>query len=249
MLSKLSKFVNAGSPDYFATMLCVRVDIAGHRATIASAGHLPPLLIADGEAKLLEFEPDMAIGVTRNWEYHETEVSVPPHAILIAYTDGLVERRGELLDDGPRAAAPDRRLRTPVARSAGGKPRTCPAGGGAQRRYCDRGDPMADLSQPAELRVETSNEQPGVAVVSVSGELDVSNAETLESAIAQVCEGRPEELVFDLRELSFMDSAGIAVLLGGARRVPSVRLRDPTPAVRRVVEVTGLTTVLRLGDA
>ena len=54
--------------------------------------------------------------------------------------------------------------------------------------------------------------------------------------------------MFDLSELSFMDSAGFAVLLGGARRVPLVRLRDPTPAVRRVVEVTGLTTVLGLGD-
>jgi serine phosphatase RsbU (regulator of sigma subunit) len=100
VLSKLSNFVNRSSPDYFATMLCVRVDIAGHRATIASAGHLPPLLIADGEARLLEFEPDMAIGVTRDWDYRETEVAVPPRAILIAYTDGLVERRGELLDEG-----------------------------------------------------------------------------------------------------------------------------------------------------
>ncbi len=108
---------------------------------------------------------------------------------------------------------------------------------------------MADLSQPAELRVAAHNEQPGVAVVSVGGELDVSNAETLETLVAEVCDGDPQELVFDLRELSFMDSAGIAVLLGGARRVPNVRLRDPSPAVRRVVEVTGLTTVLRLGEA
>jgi anti-sigma B factor antagonist len=107
---------------------------------------------------------------------------------------------------------------------------------------------MADVSRPAELQVETREEQSGVAVVRVSGELDVSNAETLESVVAQVCDGNPAELVFDLRELNFMDSAGIAVLLGGARRVPSVRLRDPTPAVRRVVEVTGLATVLRLGD-
>lgn len=108
---------------------------------------------------------------------------------------------------------------------------------------------MADVSQPAQLTVETSHGPPGVAVVSVGGELDVSNAETLESVIDRVCEGQPEELVFDLSGLSFMDSAGIAVLLGGARRVPLVRLRNPTPAVRRVVEVTGLTTVLGLGDA
>ena len=30
VLAKLSNFVSAGSPDYFATMLCARVDIAGH---------------------------------------------------------------------------------------------------------------------------------------------------------------------------------------------------------------------------
>ena len=107
---------------------------------------------------------------------------------------------------------------------------------------------MADLSKAAELRVEARSEHNGVAVVSVGGELDVSNAETLEAVVAEVCEQQPDELVFDLRELSFMDSAGIAVLLGGARRVPNVRLRDPSPAVRRVVEVTGLTTVLRLGE-
>jgi anti-anti-sigma factor len=107
---------------------------------------------------------------------------------------------------------------------------------------------VADLTQPAELRVETHSEPGGVAVVTVVGELDVSNAKTLESAVSRVCDGQPSELVFDLRGLQFMDSAGIAVLLGGARRVPSVRLRDPTPAVRRVVEVTGLATVLPLVD-
>ena len=100
VLSKLSNFVNAGSPDYFATMLCARVDVAEHRITLASAGHLPPLLIAEGEARLLEFDPDVAIGVARDWEYRETEVEIPPRAILVAYTDGLVERRGELLDVG-----------------------------------------------------------------------------------------------------------------------------------------------------
>ena len=100
VLSKLSNFVNSGSPDYFATMLCARVDVSEHRISLASAGHLPPLLIADGEARLLEFEPDVAIGVARDWQYSETEVAIPPRAILVAYTDGLVERRGELLDVG-----------------------------------------------------------------------------------------------------------------------------------------------------
>ncbi|HUH80334.1 MAG TPA: PP2C family protein-serine/threonine phosphatase [Solirubrobacteraceae bacterium] len=100
VLSKLSNFVNSSAPDYFATMLCMRLDVAEHRVSVASAGHLPPLLLADDQARLLEFEPDVAIGVTRDWQYHETEVSIPPRATLVAYTDGLVERRGESLDAG-----------------------------------------------------------------------------------------------------------------------------------------------------
>ena len=46
-----------------------------------------------------------------------------------------------------------------------------------------------------------------------------------------------------------MDSAGIAVLLAASRKVPSVSLRDPSPAVRRVLEMTGLTTVLPFADS
>jgi anti-anti-sigma factor len=108
---------------------------------------------------------------------------------------------------------------------------------------------MADMSQRADLRVQARQGAPGVAVLSVAGELDVSTAGTLESAVEQACGTQPEELLFDLRELRFMDSAGIAVLLAASRKVPSVRLREPSPAVRRVLEMTGLTTVLPFVDS
>jgi anti-anti-sigma factor len=51
-------------------------------------------------------------------------------------------------------------------------------------------------------------------------------------------------LIFDLSRLRFMDSAGIAVLIGAAAKVKAVHLRDPSPIVRRVIEVTGLSDVL-----
>lgn len=105
------------------------------------------------------------------------------------------------------------------------------------------------MSKRADLRVQARQEGPGVAVLTVAGELDVSTAKTLESAIEQACGAQPEELLFDLRELRFMDSAGIAVLLAASRKVPSVSLRDPSPAVRRVLEMTGLTTVLPFADS
>jgi len=104
------------------------------------------------------------------------------------------------------------------------------------------------MNQRADLRVQTTRETPDVTVVSVAGELDVSTARALETAVEEACNAQPNELLFDLSELRFMDSAGIAVLLGATRRVPTVRLREPSPAVRRVLEMTGLTTVLPFVD-
>jgi serine phosphatase RsbU (regulator of sigma subunit) len=100
VLFKLSNFVNSSSPDYFATVLCVLVDASGHSMSVSSAGHLPPLLLDGDGGRFLEFEPDIAIGVTRDWKYRETTVTAPARASLIAFTDGLVERRGEMLDVG-----------------------------------------------------------------------------------------------------------------------------------------------------
>jgi anti-anti-sigma factor len=41
-----------------------------------------------------------------------------------------------------------------------------------------------------------------------------------------------------------MDSAGIAVLIRAAANVNAIHLRDPSPIVRRLIEVTGLSGVL-----
>ena len=53
-------------------------------------------------------------------------------------------------------------------------------------------------------------------------------------------------LVVDLTKLEFMDSSGIAMLLKIAARVDSVEIRNPSNAVRRIIECTGLTDVLHL---
>jgi anti-anti-sigma factor len=95
-----------------------------------------------------------------------------------------------------------------------------------------------------EAAIDTHTDPSGAAIVTVSGDLDISNADALEATVASIVARRPERLVFDLTRLRFMDSAGIAVLLGAAAKVQSVHIRNPTPAVRRVVELTGLTQVL-----
>jgi serine phosphatase RsbU (regulator of sigma subunit) len=100
VLAQLSDFVNGGPHDYFATMLCALVDVGAHRLTVASAGHIPPLVIDGDGGRFVELEANVPIGVARKSPYLETAVTVRPNATLIAFTDGLVERRGEVLDVG-----------------------------------------------------------------------------------------------------------------------------------------------------
>ena len=68
----------------------------------SNAGHPPPmLLLGDGTAQLLERpEADLMLGIDPGTARTESTVILPPGATVLLYTDGLVERRGESLDDG-----------------------------------------------------------------------------------------------------------------------------------------------------
>jgi anti-anti-sigma factor len=74
----------------------------------------------------------------------------------------------------------------------------------------------------------------------------MSNVGRLERVVASVAAKRPERIVFDLGGLRFMDSAGIAVLLGAAAKAGVVHLREPSRGVRRVIELTGLTELFAI---
>jgi serine phosphatase RsbU (regulator of sigma subunit) len=100
LLAKLSDFVGRSEHEYFATVLCGLIDVDSHRLTLACAGHLAPLLIEGDHAVFVALEVGVPIGVERDVPYAEVSVSVAPGAVLLAFTDGLVERRGEALDDG-----------------------------------------------------------------------------------------------------------------------------------------------------
>ena len=100
ILTKLSKLVNVGTTGQLATILCALVDVEAHELTVTSAGHLPPLLISDGKGTFIEGAVGMPIGVNTGATYTSTAVSTPRSATLLAFTDGLVERRGESIDTG-----------------------------------------------------------------------------------------------------------------------------------------------------
>ncbi|WP_245235944.1 PP2C family protein-serine/threonine phosphatase [Streptomyces durhamensis] len=81
-----------------ATCLLARVDPGRGQVTLASAGHLPPALIASGgEASLLSVPVGPPLGTGLGGYESFTH---PLHAgeTLVLFTDGLVERRGEDID-------------------------------------------------------------------------------------------------------------------------------------------------------
>jgi serine phosphatase RsbU (regulator of sigma subunit) len=100
VLGKLSAFVSGVTHQYFATVLCALIEIDTHRLTVASAGHLPPLLLDGAHGEYLKLEPEPPIGYPHDSTFREATITVPPEATLVAFTDGLVERRGEVLDEG-----------------------------------------------------------------------------------------------------------------------------------------------------
>jgi serine phosphatase RsbU (regulator of sigma subunit) len=113
ILTKLSGLVSVTDSGQLATILCALVDVEGHEISVTSAGHLPPLLLVDGAGEFVQIEVGLPIGVDANASYASTTVAAPGTATFLAFTDGLIEHRGEDLDDGLA------RLRAAAIRDAG----------------------------------------------------------------------------------------------------------------------------------
>ncbi|MEV8156287.1 PP2C family protein-serine/threonine phosphatase, partial [Streptomyces fradiae] len=66
----------------------------------SSAGHLPPLLVTDdGRTRFLEDGSGILLGLDPDMPRPRASDAVPANATVLLYTDGLIERRDESLDD------------------------------------------------------------------------------------------------------------------------------------------------------
>ncbi|HVM76012.1 MAG TPA: SpoIIE family protein phosphatase [Candidatus Saccharimonadales bacterium] len=91
LVSRLNKHLvrNTGD-DRFATFLLAIYDISTRNLRYTNAGHLPGFCIWDGKAKHLDVG-GIVLGVMDDYHYQEGSVDVPRDAVLIEYSDGLVE--------------------------------------------------------------------------------------------------------------------------------------------------------------
>ena len=105
-------------------------------------------------------------------------------------------------------------------------------------------------SAPGELTVDISMSGQ-TARVALAGELDIATAPRLEQQLAELA---PEvtRVVLDLRELAFIDSTGLRVVLGlanglGENSARVVLVKGPDP-VQRVFTLTGADRELTIID-
>jgi serine phosphatase RsbU (regulator of sigma subunit) len=100
ILAQLRQLLDLARDGNFATVLCGLVDVGAHEVILASAGHPPPLVGGGGHASFADVEPGPPIGIAVPALSRPATVKIPVAGMLIAYTDGLIERRNEGLDTG-----------------------------------------------------------------------------------------------------------------------------------------------------
>ncbi len=103
LLRRMNAYHLVMGSDTMTTLVVAVVEPDRGHARFASAGHMPPLLVPAPDTGTEPHFLDAVgppLGVLEVGNYEEREVALPPGAMLALYTDGLVERRGEVLDLG-----------------------------------------------------------------------------------------------------------------------------------------------------
>jgi anti-anti-sigma factor len=108
------------------------------------------------------------------------------------------------------------------------------------------------MTHPDSPTLRVTRRTVGTAVVvEVAGEIDLLTAGDVRAAIAAGMATAPETLVVDLAEVSFMDSAGLAMLahahMTAGERV-ALRVVATNPATLKPIRLTGMDRMLAMFD-
>jgi len=99
--------------------------------------------------------------------------------------------------------------------------------------------------EPLEIDVESSGDR---TLVTLSGELDAATASFLYDKLSDLEVQDAHNVVLDLAQVTFMDSTGLAVIVTEHKRMRhsdgTLTIFSPPSSVRRLFEITGLTTGL-----
>ena len=98
------------------------------------------------------------------------------------------------------------------------------------------------------LKIETKRCGDQTVLFEIAGEMDVFSVPAVKERIVQAVSDGDHFLIIDLREVSYMDSTGLGVLIGGLKRARehggNLCLLAPHSRVRKILKVTGLEKTL-----
>jgi GAF domain-containing protein/anti-sigma regulatory factor (Ser/Thr protein kinase) len=101
VLASLDRFATGVEGAFFSTILTMLLDPSTNELRYASAGHPPALVIdADHTSRFLEGGRSVPLGLPFDLPRPHAVEHLSPGAVLVLYTDGLIERRDEPLDQG-----------------------------------------------------------------------------------------------------------------------------------------------------
>jgi anti-sigma B factor antagonist len=93
------------------------------------------------------------------------------------------------------------------------------------------------------------SEHDHVTLLEVTGRIDSMNANQLGEALNQTIDSGKSQIVLDLSNVDYMSSAGLREIVSALKKVRGVgdlRLAQPSPRVREVLEMAGLDTIFQI---
>jgi sigma-B regulation protein RsbU (phosphoserine phosphatase) len=101
VLARLDRKMQHFEAETMATVLYAVIDPGLDQMNVCLAGHFPPVIAYPGRpAELAAVPAGLMIGIADQARRPVTTVPVPPGASVCFYTDGLIERPGEVIDEG-----------------------------------------------------------------------------------------------------------------------------------------------------
>jgi serine phosphatase RsbU (regulator of sigma subunit)/anti-sigma regulatory factor (Ser/Thr protein kinase) len=101
LATQLDRFMRSFTDGVMLTLLVGTIpqDLGAFR--YVSAGHVPPLVVDESGPHFASIdESDPPLGLKRTHDFSERTLTLRPGSTVVLYTDGLIERRGESLDEG-----------------------------------------------------------------------------------------------------------------------------------------------------
>ena len=96
------------------------------------------------------------------------------------------------------------------------------------------------------------SQEPGAAVVKVTGSVSMSEAERLRKSLEGLASQRVPVIVLDLSEMDFISSLGLGAIISGHLKCRhhhgQIKLVSPTRAVRELLETTRLNKLFGIYD-